>query len=150
MAGKIARKKNSPRQFDGMGYRQIQRSNSDRRRKLPPGDRTLLRKNGYKNVGWDQVIRLHLKINELLAIPEDEDSLEDLFLQAERIGNKYQTSEEVEAFQTQLTQKTQDIATLVDQQFPVSSEIEYIDFSQSRAASNSKSVRKIPRRDQHK
>lgn len=142
----MTRKKKSPRKFDGMGYRQLQRLNSDRRQKLPAGDRTFLKKNGYINVGWGQVIRLHFKINELLAISEETDSLEDLFLQADRIGNKYQTPEEIDAFQTQLNQKTEEIADLVDQQFPVSDETEYIDFSQSRPRSSPKSKRRRTRR----
>ncbi len=139
----MTRKRQASRKFDGMGYRQLQRLNSERRQKLPPGDRALLRKNGYKNVGWGQVIRLYFKINELLANPEDKDSLEELFLQADRIGNKYQSPEEIKAFQSQLAQETHEIADLVDQQFPVSSEVEYIDFSQSRPKS-AKSARRSP------
>lgn len=123
----------SPRQFQGMGYRELQRLNSERRGKLPPGDRARLKQNGYKNVGWNQVIRLHLKIDELLGSDNDEDSLEDLFLKADRIGNQYQTSEEIETFQQQLAHEAQAVSDLVDEQFPVPSKVEFVDFSQPRS-----------------
>ena len=58
---------------------------------------------------------------------EEEDSLEELFLEADRIGNKYQTSEEIAAFQAALATEVNAIADLVDEQFP-DTEIEFIDY----------------------
>lgn len=111
-----------------MGYREVQRSNSIRRSKLPKPDRVWLKEKGYKNVGWDNVIRLYQKINELLADKDDEPSLEELFLEADRIGQKYQTREEIEAFNREMTAEASAISDLVDQQFP-DTEVEAIDYS---------------------
>ena len=128
----MARSKRQKRLFSGMGYRQVQRSNTDRRSKLPKKEQTWLKEKGYKNVGWDHVIELYQKINDLLAQPDPtEDTLEELFLQADRIGNKYQTSEEIAAFNQQLSAEVNAIADEIDRQFP-DSEIEFIDYSRPR------------------
>ncbi|MBE9129413.1 MULTISPECIES: hypothetical protein [unclassified Coleofasciculus] len=118
--------------FSGMGYRKVQRSNSIRRSKLPKIHQIWLRENDYKNVGWDNVIRLYQKINELLAQPDvdDEPTLEDLFLEADHIGQKYQTREEIESFNQQMAVEVSEISDLVDQQFP-ETEFELIDYSQT-------------------
>ena len=118
--------------FSGMGYREVQRSNSIRKSKLPKTNQIWLTENGYKNVGWDNVIRLSQKINELLAEPDadDEPTLEELFLEADRIGQKYQTREEIEAFNQQMTVAVSAISDLIDQQFP-DTEVEAIDYSQT-------------------
>lgn len=126
----MARKKTKKRLFSGMSYRDVQRSNSDRRGKLPQKDQKWLKEKGYRNVGWDNVIKLYQKINELLIQPtSEEDTLEELFLQADRIGNKYQTSEEIAAFNQQLLTEVNEISDEIDRQFP-NSEMEFIDYSQ--------------------
>jgi hypothetical protein len=127
----MASRKRQRRTFSGMSYREVQRSNSTRRSQLPKEKQTWLKKNGYKNVGWDNVIRLYQKINDLLAQPdEDESTLEDLFLQADRIGQKYQTLEEIETFKNQLAAEVSEISDKIDQQFPEAT-VEMIDFRQS-------------------
>lgn len=113
-----------------MSYREVQRSNSDRRSKLLKKDQKWLKENGYKNVGWNNVIKLYQKINDLLIQPDpNEDTLEELFLKADRIGNKYQTPEEIAAFNQKLAAEVNEIAAQVDRQFP-DSEIEVIDYRQ--------------------
>lgn len=125
----MAIKKSKTRSFCGMSYRDVQRSNSARRQQLPKEKQQWLKENGYQNVGWNNVIRLYEKLNDLLALPElDEPTLEELFLQAERIGGKYQTPEEQAEFQKALQVEVEAIAEKIDQQFP-DEETEYIDFS---------------------
>lgn len=128
----MASRKHQSRTFSGMGYPEVQRSNSIRRSKLPKTHQIWLKENGYKNVGWDNVIRLYQKINELLAQPDadDELTLEELFLEGDRIGQKYQTREEIEAFNQQLAAEVSAISDLIDQQFP-ETEVEVIDYSQT-------------------
>ncbi|MEM9446917.1 MAG: hypothetical protein AAGA75_00105 [Cyanobacteria bacterium P01_E01_bin.6] len=121
------------RNFSGMSYREVQRSNSRRREQLPKQRRVWLKKNGYKNVGWENVIHLYQKINELIAESDDEPTLEELFLQADRIGKKYQTSEELESFKQQMTAEVNAISTIIDQQFP-ETDVEVIDYRQSSNA----------------
>ncbi|MBE9068891.1 hypothetical protein IQ260_19800, partial [Leptolyngbya cf. ectocarpi LEGE 11479] len=84
---------------------------------------------GYKNVGWNNVIELYQKLNDrLLQSDPGEDTLEDLFLRADRIGNKYQTSEEIREFNQKLTAEVNKISDQVDRQFP-ESEMEFVDYS---------------------
>lgn len=124
----MASKSKKKRLFSGMGYREVQRSNSQRKKHLSKADQTWLKENNYKNTGWDNVILLYQKINDLLAQSQDDDlSLEDLFLAADRIGNKYQTAEEVESFQQALSTTVESIAQQVDEQFP-DDEAEAIDY----------------------
>lgn len=140
----MASRKRQSYTFSGMGYRQAQRSNSIRRSKLPKKNQIWLTQNGYKNVGWDNVIRLYQKINELLAEPDgdDEPTLEELFLEADRIGQKYQTREEIEAFNQQMAAEVSAISDLIDQQFP-DTEVEVIDYSQtSRSQAKTRQSRK--------
>jgi hypothetical protein len=142
----MASRKRQRRAFSGMSYRDVQRSNSTRKRQLPKAEQQWLKENGYKNVGWDNVTRLYQKINELLAdSTEDDLSLEDLFLKADRIGQKYQTPEEIEHFRQQLATEVNAISEKIDQQFP-EEEIEVADFSQSsRNAPHSRRSRKSHR-----
>ncbi|NEP63848.1 MAG: hypothetical protein F6K31_44315 [Symploca sp. SIO2G7] len=128
----MASRKRQSRTFSGMSYREVQRSNLTRRSRLPKTDQIWLKANGYKNVGWDNVTRLYQKINELLAQPDadDEPTLEQLFLEADRIGQKYQTPEEIEAFNQQMNTEVSAISDLIDQQFP-ETEVEVIDYSQT-------------------
>ncbi|MBD1913511.1 MULTISPECIES: hypothetical protein [unclassified Leptolyngbya] len=121
-------KQSKKRSFSGMSYRDVQRSNSNRKSKLPKQQQKWLKESGYRNVGWDNIIQLYQKINELLAEPDsDEPTLEELFLKADQIGNKYQTPEEIEAFQQQLSTEVEAIADTIDRQFP-DTEIESIDY----------------------
>ena len=85
----MGRQKHKNRKFSGMGYREVQHSNSIRRIQLPKRKQKLLKEKGYKNVGWQNVIELYQEINNL----SDDSALEELFLEADRIGQKYQTSE---------------------------------------------------------
>ena len=121
--------------FSGMSYREVQRSNSTRRSQLLKPDQVWLKENGYKNVGWDNVIQLYQKINERLAQPDgDEPTLEELFLQADRIGQKYQTPDEIAAFKQQMTAEVSAISDLIDQQFP-ETDVEVVDYRQSSRSS---------------
>ncbi|MEO0706183.1 MAG: hypothetical protein AAF050_11030 [Cyanobacteria bacterium J06649_5] len=127
MANKKTKKSNK-RLFSGMGYREVQRANSSRRAQLPKADQGLLKQQGYKNVGWDNVIALYQKLNELSLRPKKgEDTLEELFLKADRIGNKYQTAEEIADFNRKLATEVNEIADVIDQQFP-ETETESIDY----------------------
>lgn len=123
--------KTKKRLFSGMGYRQVQRDNAGRRGRLSKANRALLKAQGYKNVGWENVVKLYQKLNELCLQPDpNEDTLEDLFLKADRIGSKYQTQEEIEAFNRKLAVEVNDIADIADRQFP-EPETEFIDYSHS-------------------
>jgi len=140
----MAGRKRQTRTFSSMGYREVQHSNSIRRKKLPKTNQIWLQENGYKNVGWDNIIRLYQKINELLAQPDadDEPTLEELFLEADRIGQKYQTREEIEAFNQEMAAEVSAISELVDQEFP-DTEVEVIDYSQaSRSQEKTRQSRK--------
>ncbi|WP_346290876.1 hypothetical protein [Sphaerothrix gracilis] len=122
------------RSFNGMDYRSVQRTNTQRKNQLAKAEQAELKQKGYKNVGWDNVIKLYRRLELLLAAKEDEPSLEDLFLQADRIGHKYQTAEEIQTFNQQLTQAVNTIADTVDRQFP-EEDTEMIDYRpRSRSA----------------
>jgi predicted Rossmann fold nucleotide-binding protein DprA/Smf involved in DNA uptake len=120
---------NQLRKFSGMTYREVQSSNSTRRSQLAKNQQIWLKENGYKNIGWDNIIKLYQKINDLLSeFNDDELSLEELFLDADRIGQKYQSKEEIKIFHQEMANITKEISDLIDQQFP-ETEIEIIDFS---------------------
>ena len=126
----MVKKRRQSRKFSGIGYREVQKSNSIRRSQLPKNKQIWLKENGYKNIGWDYVIRLYQKINDLLIESNsDEPTLEELFLNADHIGKKYQTNEEIKTFNQQMTTIVNEISTIIDQQFP-ENEIQVIDFSQ--------------------
>jgi len=57
-------------------------------------------------------------------------TLEELFLEADRIGNKYLTEEEIQDFHQKLAKELNEIAEEIDKQFP-DTEIEVIDFSKN-------------------
>lgn len=141
-------KKRKKRKFNGLSYREVQRTNSDNRNKLLKEDQKWLKNNGYKNVGWDNVIVLYQKIEDFLAKYRlDNLTLEDLFLEADRIGNKYLTRQELEEFNQKLAQEVNEVAEEIDKQFP-DTEFEVIDFSdnnnhRSRKKRNQKSYRTI-------
>lgn len=129
MAKRTSTKRTSTkRSFNGMSYRDVQRANSNNRRKLHREDQKWLKAHQFKNAGWDNVVSLYEKINEFLAQYQLAGlSLEDLFLEADRIGNKYLTAEEIADFNQKLAQEVEQISEQIDQQFP-DTEIEIIDF----------------------
>ncbi|MFM6026211.1 MAG: hypothetical protein ACKPER_25400, partial [Dolichospermum sp.] len=104
---------------------------SQYRIKLSPEDQKWLKENGYKNIGWDNVINLYNTIQDFLAKYQVEDlTLEELFLEADRIGNKYLTDEEIQDFNQKLGKELNEISEEIDKQFP-QTEMEMIDFSQN-------------------
>lgn len=126
----MANKKSQIRKFNGMSYYQVQRANSKKRTKLYKEDRKWLKDNDYKNIGWEQVIKLFQKIEEFIDKYQLEDlTLEELFLEADSIGNKYLSSQEIEEFNQKLSQEVNEVAEEIDKQFP-DSELEIIDFSE--------------------
>ncbi|MFM6529133.1 MAG: hypothetical protein ACKPJF_21455 [Dolichospermum sp.] len=123
--------KNRKKNFQGMSYRELQQHNSQNRIKLSQEDKKWLKKNGYKNLGWDNVINLYNTIQDFLVKYQVEDlTLEELFLEADRIGNKYLTEEEIQDFNQKLAKELNEISEEIDKQFP-QTEIEIIDFSQN-------------------
>lgn len=123
-------KKRQKRSFSGMSYREVQRSNTNRKQMLSKPEQKWLKENGYRNVGWDQVVKLYQKINDLQSSSDpDLPSLEDLFLKVDQIGSKYQTSEEIAAFNQALQTEVEEISNVVDQQFP-DTDYEVVDYSQ--------------------
>jgi predicted Rossmann fold nucleotide-binding protein DprA/Smf involved in DNA uptake len=119
------------RSFQGMSYREVQRTNTQNRIKLDNETQNWLKINKYKNVGWQNVINLYQKIEELLDKSQFKDmSLEELFLEADRIGDKYQTPEEKAEFNQKLAKEVAEIGELIDKQFP-DTETEVIDYSKN-------------------
>ena len=119
---------NQKRNFNGMSYREVQRVNSNNKSRLQKEDQKWLKANGYKNVGWDSVIHLHQKIKEFLdKYSLEELTLEELFLEVDRIGNKYLASQEIEEFNQILSKELNEIAEEIDRQF-LDTEIEAVDF----------------------
>lgn len=117
--------------FQGMTYRELQKHNSQNRIKLSPEDQKWLKENNYKNIRWENVINLYNQIQDFLVKYQVEDlTLEELFLEADHIGNKYLTEEEIQDFQQKLAKQLNEIAEEIDKQFP-DTEIEIIDFSQN-------------------
>lgn len=139
----MANKKNKKIKFNGMSYREIQSINSEKRNNLKKEDQKWLIDKGYRNVGWDNIINLYQKIEEFLdKYPLKDLTLEELFIEADRIGNKYLTSQEIEEFNHKLSKEVNDIAEEIDKQFP-NTEIEVIDFSnKTNHSSRRKSSRK--------
>jgi hypothetical protein len=134
----MASKKSQPRTFNSMTYGQLQRSNSKNRDKLKPEDKKWLKQNGYRNVGWENAIKLYQQIEEILGKYQFEDmSLEELFLEADRIGNKYLSNQEIEEYNQQLSKEVTEIGELIDQQFP-DTEVEVIDYSQKPSQKSQK------------
>jgi hypothetical protein len=114
------------RLYQGQTYRQLQARNKTLRGELTPEQRQQLKNDGYKNIGWHQVISLYEKLLELSV---GDLTLESLFIDADRIGNKYQTQEEINAFNEQLAQINNEIAAEMDRYFPDTDEkIEVIHF----------------------
>jgi hypothetical protein len=117
------------RLYQTMGYRQLQSQNTQKRQQLSKEQQQWLKKQGYRNIGWERVIQLYEKITEFLLGDSLQDvSLEDLFINVDRIGNKYQTQAEIDDFHRQLAKINQEIADEIDQQFPDNS-VEILDFT---------------------
>ena len=139
-------RKFSPRKYQNLTYIQLQSANKQGRSELNRDDQKWLKTHGYKNVGWENAIALSEKIAYFKLPDGDDDSLEELFLEADRIGNKYQTPEEIAAFQAALATEVNAIADLVDQQFP-DAEIEIIDYgTQPRPAQRKNASRTLSAR----
>ncbi|MFN6570885.1 hypothetical protein [Dendronalium sp. ChiSLP03b] len=127
----MTKNKSKKRTFQGMSYRDVQRTNSNNRVKLHQEDQAWLKENFYKNIGWNNVINLYQKIKDFLNRCQFEDlTLEELFLECDRIGNKYLTIQEIENFYQSLSREVNEIAEEIDKQFP-ETEIEFIDFSKN-------------------
>lgn len=129
--------------FNTMSYREFQHANSRNRSKLHKEDKNWLKDSNYKNIGWNNVIKLHKKLEELIDKYGREDlTLEELFLEADRIGNKYLTCQEIEEFNQRLSKEVNEIAEEIDKQFP-DLEIEIIDFSDKTNSSRKKHNQKL-------
>jgi hypothetical protein len=127
----MASKKKERRIFQGMSYREVQSSNSKLRTKLHKKDQKWLREHGYKNIGWDNIITFYQKIEYFFEKYElEDDTLEELFLEADRIGNKYLTDAEKEDFNKRMSKEVNEISIEIDKRFP-DTEIEFIDFSRN-------------------
>ncbi len=113
-----------------MTYREVQQANSKNRTELSKSDQQWLKKAGYRNVGWDKVIVLYQKIEELHQEQDDLNSLSlgDLFLESDRIGDKYLDSEEIDKNSQKLALANNIINDQIDKFFP-DTEDEIIDFS---------------------
>ncbi|MEH2400764.1 hypothetical protein [Nostoc sp.] len=123
--------KSKKRNFRGMSYRVVQLANSKNRTKLHKGDQTWLKEEFYKNIGWENVINLYQKIEEFLNnYYLEELTLEELFIEADRIGNKYLTNQEIKDYNHSFSKKVNEVAEEIDKQFP-DTEMEFIDFSQN-------------------
>ena len=134
----MANKKSQTRKFNGMSYHQVQRANSKKRTKLYKEDQKWLKDNDYRNIGWDKVINLFQKIEDFIDKYQLEDlTLEELFLESDRIGNKYLSSQDIEEFNQKLSQEVNEVAEEIDKQFP-DSELEIIDFSETNYKSRKK------------
>jgi hypothetical protein len=124
-------KKSQKINFQGMSYSELQRTNSRNRIKLAQESQKWLKSNSYKNVGWYNIISLYQKIEELRdKSPFEDMSLEELFLEADRIGDKYQTPQEKAELNQQLSQEVTEIGELIDKQFP-DTETEVVDYSKN-------------------
>ncbi len=124
----MASTKKPARSFNGMTYREVQCSNSSQRSQLPKPQQQQIKQSGFRNVGWENVINLYNHLETLQAKLNDElPSLETLFLEADRIGNKYQTETERQAFTQKMAAVSTEMSELIDQQFP-DTEAEIISF----------------------
>lgn len=138
------------RMFQGMTYRQIQRCNSERRSQLSARENQQLKQDGYINVGWDNVINLYRKLEDIFERNKLEDfSLEELFLEADRIGNKYQSADEINEFNQQLAYEADLINQKIDSLYP-DTEIEVIDFGSQGARTNYYKTRKKSRKNNYR
>lgn len=127
----MTEQKGKKRNFRGMSYRSVQLANSNNRSKLHKKDQIWLKENFYKNIGWDNIINLYEKIEEIIDNYQVEElTLEELFIDADRIGNKYLTTQEKNDYNQSLSKVVNEVAEEIDKQFP-ETEMEFIDFSQN-------------------
>lgn len=122
-------KQTKSKTFAGMTYRQLQRKNKSDRAQLSKKDRIWLKTNNYRNIGWTNVINLFQKIKEL----KERESirkldLEQLFIEADRIGNKYLTGKEIQNRNLKIARELNEIADIIDSQFPDRT-VEVVDYS---------------------
>jgi hypothetical protein len=116
------------KEFQGMGYRQLQRVNSTQKQQFSADELIILKNEGHKNVGWESVIRLQERIQELLtSFYRNGWGLDQLFLEADRIGQKYQSSTEIAIYEEQLSLLSVEIDDEIDKYFP-DTEVEIIIF----------------------
>ena len=114
-----------------MKYRQVQRKNSGNKNLLLKEQQKWLKQNGYSNLGWDNVINLFEKIKELQQQENLKSlSLEELFIEADRIGNKYLDNKEVVQRNLAIAKELDQIANLFDEQFPDNT-VEVIDYART-------------------
>jgi len=124
-------KKDKVRTFKRMGYRQVQRKNSRNRKLLLKEQQQCLKNNGYRNVGWQNVIDLFNKIHEIQQENNIKSlNLEELFIEADCIGNKYLNDQEINQRNLAISQELNKIADIIDEQFPDNT-VEVIDYSQT-------------------
>lgn len=117
--------------FQGMGYREVQASNSENWKKLDRQQQKALKEEGHRNIGWLFVTRLYLGIEDLNQdLHTDDTTLEELFLNASWIGDKYQTNEDKLAFRKALDQAIEETQILIDEHFP-GGDIQMIDYSKT-------------------
>lgn len=123
------RKKSKTKTFARLNYRQIQKKNSRDRLQLTKENQKWLKEHNYKNRGWSNVISLFKKITEL----KDKENikklnLEELFIEADFVGNKYLSDQEINSRNLRIAQELNDIAEIIDAQFPDTTR-EIIDYS---------------------
>ncbi len=122
--------KNTAKLFQSMTYHQVQRLNSQSRLTLRKDDQIWLKQQGFRNVGWSNVINLYENISTILERYDKElPELDELFIEADRIGNKYLDPDEIQEYQSKLAAQNRLFEQQIDQQFP-DTEIEIIDFRQ--------------------
>ena len=127
----MAKSKNKVRTFEGMKYRKVQRKNSRNRILLPKEQQKWLKENGYRNIGWNNVISLFEKIKEIQQQEYIKSlSLEELFLEADRIGNKYLERQEIDKRNLAVAKELEQIDNLFNEQFPDC--IEIIDYARTQ------------------
>ena len=125
----MSSKKSSARTFQGMNYRKVQRKNSRDRQQLTKENQIWLKVHKYRNLGWTNVIQLFEKIRELQEQEIVKSlSLEELFIEADRIGNKYLNSQEINQRNQRIAQELDEIADIIDSQYP-NQKVEIIDYN---------------------
>ena len=125
----MSSKKSLARTFQGMNYRKVQRKNSRDCQLLTKENQIWLKKHNYRNLGWTNVIQLFEKIRELQEQEIVKSlSLEELFIEADRIGNKYLNSQEINQRHQRIAQELDKIADIIDSQYP-DQKVEIIDYS---------------------
>ena len=123
-------KNKQARTFKSMRYSQVQRKNSRNRRLLVKDKQQWLKDNGYRNVGWQNVINLYEKIQKIQQAENIKSlTIEELFLEADRIGNKYCDSKEINQHNSKIARELDEIADMIDAHFPDRT-IEVVDYSQ--------------------